>query len=290
MKIKKQLLFLTLLSLVFLITPVNKAKAGQFGCVKDESCKTVTADTGEKAFDQCEVFCGSNFTTCYSVLGACPPKAKQWGCNKLGECSNITAVYKYTAIKSCGQDVEEGPCDPALSGTSKADLKIQARSVLNKANFSSPTDIINRAIRLLTAFIGSISLVLYIYAGFLWMTASGNTEQVGKAKTTMVWTTLGVAMMLLSYMLASSLFKSISGVSITGSSSNSATHTPGTKCDPNGDFNKVWGSDGTTCTTKCEYTYPGNGQCMDKSACAAPKTTQQFLCPGADPDFLCCKS
>jgi len=95
------------------------------------------------------------------------------------------------------------------SGTSVKDLQNQAKLELNKANFSGPADLINRAIRILMAFIGSIALVLYIYSGFLWMTASGNAEQAGKAKTTMVWTTLGVLMMLASYMLASFLFKSL---------------------------------------------------------------------------------
>ncbi len=91
---------------------------------------------------------------------------------------------------------------------SLAELKRYAKS-LNKAKFSGPVDVISRFINMLLAFIGSISLVLYIFAGFLWMTASGNAEKVTKAKSIMVWTTLGVVVMLASYMLVSFIFDSL---------------------------------------------------------------------------------
>ena len=99
--------------------------------------------------------------------------------------------------------------DKTSAGKTSAGLQSDARVALNRANLKSPVDFINRAIRILMAFIGSISLVLYIWSGFLWMTASGNAEQVTKAKSIMVWTTLGVGMMLASYVLASFLFKSL---------------------------------------------------------------------------------
>lgn len=95
------------------------------------------------------------------------------------------------------------------AGTSVEGLKSDAFSRLNPARINNPAGLVNRAIQGLMAFIGSISLVLYIYSGFLWMTASGSSEQVGKAKSILVWTTLGVVVMLSSYMLASFLFKSL---------------------------------------------------------------------------------
>jgi uncharacterized membrane protein len=58
-------------------------------------------------------------------------------------------------------------------------------------------------------FIGSIVLVMYIFGGFLWMTASGNSEQVDKAKKILVWSSLGVVAMLASYVLVTFLFKTV---------------------------------------------------------------------------------
>lgn len=75
------------------------------------------------------------------------------------------------------------PSGGASAGASVNDLKAQAQSTLNKANFSSPADLINRAIKMLLAFIGSLALVLYVYAGFLWMSASGSSEHVDATRS-----------------------------------------------------------------------------------------------------------
>jgi chorismate mutase len=94
------------------------------------------------------------------------------------------------------------------AGKSIEDLQKQADS-LNKLGIVEPSQLVGRFIKILLAFIGSISLVLYIYAGILWMMASGASERVDKAKKILVWTTLGVVVMLASYMLASFIFKSL---------------------------------------------------------------------------------
>lgn len=93
-----------------------------------------------------------------------------------------------------------------LAGTSLVDLQTMAAKQLNQGQINSPWALISRAINLMTAFIGSIALLLYVVAGFMWMTAGGASEQVDKAKKIMVWTTLGVVVMLASYMLTSALF------------------------------------------------------------------------------------
>lgn len=182
-----------------------------YGCIKNEECKTISASSIENANLECSNYCGDNADYCSSIATPCPPPSKQWGCIQEDGCQNIESMYYLTAKKSCNGNISADPCPlaGALGGTSAKDLKGLAKSTLNKANFSGPADIINRAIKILLAFIGSIALILYIYSGFLWMTASGGSDQVEKAKTTMVWTTLGVVMMLASYLLASFIFKSL---------------------------------------------------------------------------------
>ena len=91
-------------------------------------------------------------------------------------------------------------------GLEEGDLQAVASQSLNPAGLTKPTDLIGRAIRLLMAFIGSISLILYIWSGILWMTAAGNAERTGKAKTIMMWTTLGLLVMLSSYVLVNFVF------------------------------------------------------------------------------------
>jgi len=58
-------------------------------------------------------------------------------------------------------------------------------------------DIVNIAL----GFIGLIAVIFIIYAGFKWMTASGNEEQVTKAKDTIRNAAIGIAVVMLSYVI-----------------------------------------------------------------------------------------
>lgn len=93
------------------------------------------------------------------------------------------------------------------------DLQNQAAS-LNKLNAESTGKetlqvLAGRIIQSFLAIFGSLSLILFIYAGFLWMTSAGNAERVEKAKKIMLWTTLGIVVILSSYIIVKFLFSDI---------------------------------------------------------------------------------
>ena len=52
-------------------------------------------------------------------------------------------------------------------------------------------------------FLGIISVVLILYAGFMWMTAAGNEDKVGQAKKLLVAAVIGLIIILASYSIAS---------------------------------------------------------------------------------------
>ena len=60
---------------------------------------------------------------------------------------------------------------------------------------------IGEIISILLAFLGVIFIVLIIYGGFLWMTAGGNEDQVGRAKKFISNATIGLVIVLFSYAL-----------------------------------------------------------------------------------------
>ncbi len=103
-----------------------------------------------------------------------------------GTCKN---VGNYTGLKS---DVTQLQKDAAN---------------LNQLKFKSPQEFIGQAIKVMLSFIGSIALILYIYAGFNWMIARGESEKISQSKNMILWTTLSVFMMLASYILVQYLFK-----------------------------------------------------------------------------------
>lgn len=51
-------------------------------------------------------------------------------------------------------------------------------------------------------FVGTIAFVIFLYGGFLWMTARGNEDQVAQAKQYLFNGTIGVVVIVLAYSAA----------------------------------------------------------------------------------------
>ena len=93
------------------------------------------------------------------------------------------------------------------------DLKARAATELNQFPTTNPQQIIGYAISALMMFMGAIMFALVVYAGIIWMTAQGNTEKISKAKNIMIWSALGITVMLASYVLVNFVFKTLQGIS-----------------------------------------------------------------------------
>ncbi|MBU2542670.1 hypothetical protein KJ785_03870 [Patescibacteria group bacterium] len=48
-------------------------------------------------------------------------------------------------------------------------------------------------------FLGSVTLLVFVYGGFLWLTSAGNAERVKKGTQTMLWATVGLFLIFGSY-------------------------------------------------------------------------------------------
>ena len=68
-------------------------------------------------------------------------------------------------------------------------------------------------------FIGVIFLILMIYAGFSWMTASGNESQVDKAKNLITAAIIGLIIVLAAYAITAFIGNQIVGTSTTSTAS-----------------------------------------------------------------------
>lgn len=112
-----------------------------------------------------------------------------------------------TALESVSESQYQ-PLETSLD-LSAAKLQADAATSLNPLNFTSLTNLVGRLTKANFMNIGAVAMIMYIWAGFLWMTAQGNSERVGKAKLILIWTTLGVVVILASYMLVSFVFRDI---------------------------------------------------------------------------------
>lgn len=59
--------------------------------------------------------------------------------------------------------------------------------------------------------VGSLALLMFVYGGLLWMTSSGNSEQVEKGKKTLIYAALGLIVIFASYALVALVLNVISG-------------------------------------------------------------------------------
>jgi hypothetical protein len=61
------------------------------------------------------------------------------------------------------------------------------------------SETVGRVIKMVLMLIGTIFFVLAVYAGFLWMSAQGNEQQVTKAKDILRAATIGMVVIIASY-------------------------------------------------------------------------------------------
>lgn len=76
-----------------------------------------------------------------------------------------------------------------------------ANAAFSNIGFSrkDPREIVANIIKILLGFLGTIAVVLIIYAGFLWMTAGGKPDNTKKAKDIMSAAVIGLVIILISY-------------------------------------------------------------------------------------------
>jgi len=64
---------------------------------------------------------------------------------------------------------------------------------------SDPRIVVARIIKIFLSILGTIFFVLMIYAGFLWMTAGGEDDQVNKSKQIIKYAVIGLIIILSAY-------------------------------------------------------------------------------------------
>lgn len=112
----------------------------------------------------------------------------------VGQCTLIQTA------KSAGS-TNDGPSIDSFAGQV---------SQLNKFKANSLQGVIGLAIKTATGILGTIALAILIYGGLLWMTSAGNSSQVDKAQSVLIWGALGIFVIFGSYALITFVFQSVS--------------------------------------------------------------------------------
>ena len=112
---------------------------------------------------------------------------------------------------------------------------------------SDPREVIARVINITLGFLGIIAVIIIIYAGFLWMTAAGNTDRIDKAKKIMTGGVIGLIIILASFGIATFILRVLLGATGGGGGptcNNNNTREAGEQCD---------GIDKSACTGGTPY-------------------------------------
>ncbi len=87
------------------------------------------------------------------------------------------------------------------------------------ANYDNPlAQVVSNVLLAVFSVLGVVFLVLTVYAGFQWMTAGGNTEQIDKSKALLRNAVIGLAIILLSYAITYFIGSTLSGAAVVNGS------------------------------------------------------------------------
>lgn len=77
---------------------------------------------------------------------------------------------------------------------------------LANLNLNSIVVLLNLVIRFVLAFAGIIAVIFLIYTGYLFMVSLGNPDKLAEAKLKLVWTIVGLILIITAYLIVYFLF------------------------------------------------------------------------------------
>lgn len=121
--------------------------------------------------------------------------------------------------------------------------------------------------------IGLLATVMIMYAGFLWMTARGNAEQVGKAKKYMAGAVSGIILALSAYLILNVINPDLTKINSLSPQSPPTIVSPPTKA----------GVSYSMCTTNTDCQ---SNECLSGTCIPDPEVLEKWYCVELDvPDI-----
>lgn len=114
-------------------------------------------------------------------------------------------------------------------------------------DIDDPRLLLVNIVQFLLSFIGLVAVVMFMYGGWLWMSSAGNPDQVQKAKKTLIGATIGLIVIISSFMIvgyiANNFLGVLSGTNCTEGDTNGACGCTGTLTCVGGS----WSCEGNNC-------------------------------------------
>ena len=95
-------------------------------------------------------------------------------------------------------------------------LATHAAALYNPLGAVSVPVLIGRVIQAALGISGSIALLMFVWGGFLWLTSGGKPDRIKSGQDTLLWSTIGIAVIFGAYAIVNFLITSASGVTTSG--------------------------------------------------------------------------
>ena len=109
----------------------------------------------------------------------------------------ILSVFAFSLMAGITVSAQEG-----LQNLKVGLNNVASKTVGNTGDLSSIDSVVTTGVNAVLGLLGIIFLVIIIYAGFLWMTAGGNEDAVGKSKKLLMNSIIGLVIILGAYAIS----------------------------------------------------------------------------------------
>ncbi len=107
-----------------------------------------------------------------------------------------------------------GATPQVMCTTTKAEKSTERSSVTFTnplGTVTKPQQLVGKIISAVLGIIGTIALLMFIYGGFIWMTAAGNEKKVSQGRDILIWAAIGMAVVFTSYAAVKFLISDVIG-------------------------------------------------------------------------------
>jgi len=123
-------------------------------------------------------------------------------------CVIFGVLFLSSGFVLADESTPSGSNDSTPAGPNQSTPPTPEKATLdNPIGQTSISKIIGNIIKTILGLVGVISLVMFIYAGFVWLTAQGKPEAIRRGRDTMVWAVVGLVIVFSSYIILSYVFK-----------------------------------------------------------------------------------
>ncbi len=170
-----------------------------------------------QTFHGCYSKDGKNYLCCENenapaALKACEPATfvdgNYYVCDSTQNCTKAggTKVAEISGQNNCGSSLVccQTPVSPTSASTSTSPTPKTYKLTNPLGNVTDLRVIARSVINTFLGIVGALALLVFVYAGLSYLIAGGNDQMVTKAKSTMKYGVIGVALIMLSYVLTDS--------------------------------------------------------------------------------------